>query len=245
MSLAITYCKEIIRELKQIPVYIPGREVNIGDVIMFTKNKRKPIGDFTRYVNLKDLDIDIETTKDKSPDPITFSSRRSVSFDFSANADAGGAGKGSLQVKFSKEGSTYLTGANIVMEEATNLLKLKEDLMAHRDKLDWIDYFIVVGVTRAEKALIMQSSSNSAELGLEGDVKALTPGNPSGLDTGLKFAVNKSKDAAFLKDWADDVAIFFRVVKYKAKRNRLEMMSGQNYHLEEVDVDDLLNANDN
>jgi hypothetical protein len=43
MSLAISYCKEIAKELRQIPVYLPGFNVQPGDIIGFKKFKRRTL----------------------------------------------------------------------------------------------------------------------------------------------------------------------------------------------------------
>ncbi len=219
-GLALVYSKELIKELDMIPVYYPGTSVKPGDVLSFKHvnlfGKPQPIGAFTKEASLTDY-FEIETEKDKIPQPIRFTSKEGVSLEFDGTVDVGQLGKGQLKIKFTKSGTTFLAAIDMAQERIKNLDKLKSGLFRIRNKFygDWSKSYIVNSVRVASKAIIMQSSSTSGELTIDGDVKNLQPGSPVNIDTSLKLSVSFYKDASFLKEWSDDVEIFFGLSRFR------------------------------
>ncbi|PHN00710.1 hypothetical protein CRP01_40875 [Flavilitoribacter nigricans DSM 23189 = NBRC 102662] len=224
------YCKEIIRQMDRIPVYIPGRKIELGDVIIFPNNKNRPIGDYQRETNLKNFGIEFADIKDESPDPYDFSSKRGVSFTFNPEVNAGNPGKGELDITFSKEGASFLKAIKCTEHSINDVTQLKEDLRPYQGRLDWGNYFIVYSITVAERALIMQSASSSGGLKLKGDVKGFQVGSTENLSAGINFEITFTKDAAFLKDWSPDVAVFMRLVRYHPNRNKLVFESNEDIY---------------
>lgn len=226
MSLAINYCKELARELRQNAVYLPGVDVDPGDIITFQEGNifgPKPIGPFKKVANLSDLGIKLETEQDQNPYSYVYASKGSVSVSFNAGANAGTAANGKLSVNFSKEGSTYLSAVECKQERFKDISNLEELLSPHKSEVDWKQCFIVIAVTVASKALIMQSNTTSASLEIEGEVKGLQP-IPGGsilknqdVNASMQLKINSYKEASFIKDWSSNIPVFFQLVRYKKK----------------------------
>ena len=221
-GLAVTYSKEIIKELDMIPVYYPGTMVKPGDVISFKHfnifGKPQPVGQFTKEASLTDyFEIGLET--DPNLDPVRFSSRKGVSMEFNAKADVGELGKGELKIAFSREGSSFVAATGMKQVRIRNLDKLKGQLMKHKSKFsgDWSKAFIVTSVRTAQKAMMMQSNSNNGSLTIAGEVKQLQTGAAGNLDIGASVTVSSYKDAAFIKEWSDNVEIFFGLSRFRKK----------------------------
>ncbi len=218
MSLVKMYCKELIHQIDQLPVYLPGSFVKPGDIIAFNPNffGVQPIGTFSHINSLKGLGIAFQSTEDPEADTYKFASTGSVSMSFKPQANAGNGVKGSLDISFMKEGSTYLAAVDCKETFINDLMDLETRLMPFKNSIDWNNCFIVTSVTVAKKALIMQSSSNSASLSIQGDVKGLKIGNDA-VDASLAVEINAYKDASFIKEWADNVQVFFKVAKFRRK----------------------------
>lgn len=252
MSLVKSYCKEISRELGKIPVYLPGAPVQIGDIIEFgiDGQKRKPIGTFKHVSDLKSLGVHYDVREDRHPDPYKYASKGGVEISFNADAQAGDLGKGELKIAFKKEASIYLAAVDCTENLITDLTVLKEQLKPHIDKYDWKNCFIVTALMSAKKALIMQSNSTNASLVITGEVKGLNPGD-SGLkvDSGIDLKVNSYKDSSFIKDWSDDVSVFFTLATFSKmatgkgfwnrKNTDSKIQNGELFILKEVSPDDL------
>lgn len=225
MSLAISYCKEIARELKLIPVYRPGAEVKPGDIIQFNEKniwgKSKPVGDFTKIGTLSDLGIQLETETDANGtlDSYVYGSKGAVNVSFQADANAAEIGKGKLTIGFSKSGATYLSALDCRETRFKSLFTLEDQLAPFKNKHKWDNYFIVVSVTVAEKAIIMQSSTTTATLEIQGEVKNLTPTNVALRDLNASIGVKTEKysEASFIKDWSNQVPVFFKLVQFRKK----------------------------
>ena len=225
MSLAADYCKEIAKQLGQTAIYLPGSSVKVGDIIAFKDTtifgKPKPLGEFSVRGNLTDFGIvlESETEHDNSKDSYVYASKGSVSISFEASANGADLAQGALKIGFSKEGSTYLSAVDCKETRFKTVVKLEESLAKVKDQFDWDKHFIVISVTVADKALIMQSNSSNASLEISGQVKNLTPGNVivKDLDAGIDLKITKYNEASFLKDWSSNVPVFFTLVRYHKK----------------------------
>ncbi len=219
MGLAKDYCKEIIKELDKIPVFLPGTPVKVGDVITFGKGfiKPRPIGSFSPVTKLSELGIEIEVEEDNEPDPYLYASKGAVGVSFVADANAGSSGKGKLDINFRKEGSTYLAAVDCRVDSIKDTSDLDVMLEPHKNKIDWKNCFIVTSVTVAKKALIMQSNSESATLSVEGDVKGLQTGTDVDINASASVNIKTYTDSSFIKDWSDEVTVFFTLARYRKK----------------------------
>ncbi len=224
MSLAIDYCKELASELRQMAVYLPGVEVSPGDIINFKEGNifgAKPIGPFQKVANLTDLNINLETEEDQNPYSYVYASKGSVSVSFNAGSSVSSGSDGKLMVNFSKEGATYLSAVDCIQRRFKDISDLGEQLAHHKMEIDWKKCFIVIAVTIAQRALIMQSNSNSASLELEGQVRGLQPLpggtilNNAAINANINLKINSYKEASFIKDWSNEVPVFFQLVRYK------------------------------
>ena len=51
-------------------------------------------------------------------------------------------------------------------------------------------------------------------------------------DANLSLKISKYKEASFLKDWSDNVSVFFKLVRYRRKfLRRLGFEDGENEHI--------------
>ncbi|WP_422348809.1 hypothetical protein [Flagellimonas sp.] len=223
-GLAKTYSKEIIKELDMIPVYLPGTKIEPGDIITFSHTnalgRPQPIGSFRKETNLiHTLGLDLPVATDDGLGAVRFSSRNGVSMEFKAAANAGNVGKGELNVSFTKEGSTYLAATGLSESRIEDMDKLRTNLNKIRNKYtgDWNKSFIVVSVRTAKKALVMQSNSSQGSLTISGETQTLQAGAAGDIKANLKFAVSSFKDAAFIKDWNDDVELFVGLARYRKR----------------------------
>lgn len=226
MSLALSYCQELARELRQVAVYPPGVEVATGDIISFKEGNLfgpKPIGPFQKVANLLDLNIQLDTEEDQNSYSYVYASKGSVNVSFSAAASVGTQSEGKLAVNFSKEGATYLSAVDCKQKRFKNISSLDELLLPRKTEIEWKQCFIVIAVTVATRALIMQSNTTSASLEMEGQVRGLQPIpggailNNGNVNANINLKINSYKEASFIKDWSDNVAVFFQLVRYKKR----------------------------
>jgi hypothetical protein len=219
MNLAKAYCKEISKGLDKIPVYLPGTPVAVGDIISFGNGllNSRPIGSFKHVSSLASLGVSFSEKDDPDPDPYRFASTGAVGVSFDAGANASGKGEGKLNVTFSREGATYLAAVDCRVHRMEDTSELEAQLLPHSTRIDWKNCFIVTSVTVAGKALIMQSSSNTASLTVEGSVSGLQPGQQISVPVSASVKVNAYRDSAFIKDWSDNVTVFFTLARFRKK----------------------------
>lgn len=217
MSLAKDYCKELLSQLDQLAVYMPGRAVNVGDVITYGHIGvfSRPLGDFQVVTTLEELNVKVLKRKDQNSDSYRYASTGGTSASFQADVDAGNMGKGTLNIGFSKAGSLYVAALECKREEMTNLHTLDDQLIPHRQDVDWNNCYIITSVTRAKRAIVMQSSSTSAELVINGQTRDLNPTSGSDVQVNAEFSVKSYRDASFIKDWSNEASLFMTLVRYK------------------------------
>jgi hypothetical protein len=216
MSLAIDYCKEIIKELDKIPVFLPGDTVSVGDIITF--DNKKPIGSFKLVSNLTKLSVSFEEIESTDNHPYIYASKGSTSVNFTANANAATSVNGKLEIKFSKEGATYFAAIDCKVKSISDITNLKEQLEPHKEKINWNECYIVTSITIAKRALIMISNSENASLEIDGDVKGFLPDTDNrNINANISLKINSFKDHSFLKPWSENVTVFFGLVRYYKK----------------------------
>jgi hypothetical protein len=222
-SLAKQYCKEIVRQLKKTPVYLPGEPVNVGDIISVKTRliDGKPLGIYHAVTSLKNLNIPFEVLQDDAPDSYIYSTKEAVGVEFIASADIAAKGSGELKVTFNRTGSIFFSAIDCTKErisDCSNLVKLvnghAESLQDEREHL-----FIVTSVTTAKKALIMQSNSQNGGLTLSGEVEGLQATTGINIDANIKVKITAHKDSSFLKPWSDNVTVFFDLLRCRKDKN--------------------------
>lgn len=235
-GLEVMYSKELAKQLTKIGVVLPGDPVNIGDIIVFPHGKKglwpfrrpAPIGSFHFISSLEKLGVKTQIS-DPDPDPDTyiFSSRKTVDTDFDFGADGNGDGKGvsasgKLTVNFKAEGAIYFAAIDCRTRRLENLVDIEVNLREYSQKLIWHDTFIVTSLTIADKALIMQSDSNSAMLKISGDIKGLVTKKASDISADANISVNKFTQASFIIPWSDNVTVFFGLSRFVKKEFGME-----------------------
>ena len=96
----------------------------------------------------------------------------------------------------------------------------------------------------------MQANSKNAALVIEGDVKGLQAGAISNINANASVKINSYKDSSFIKDWSDNVTVFFSLARFRKKifgdwgfETRSEMYLNKDsdvYQLSPIYLDDLL-----
>ncbi len=229
-SLQIEYSKEIARELGKIAIYLPGEELQIGDIIRFPYGKTSifkkvnPLGSFIKISSLSHLGITTPPTrKSKSPDSYRFTSKDGVQLQFGATAQASLSNtslpqaNGSLQIKMSNEGAICFFALDCYKEQLDHIAALEHEINTHDNEMIWDDTFLVTSVTTAQKALIIQSNSSSSEVVLDGDVQGLQSSQVGSLSADTSIKIQKQQGDLFIKDWSDTVTIFMDVMRFDKK----------------------------
>ena len=226
-GLQIMYSKEVAKELTKIAVCLPGAPVEVGQIIHFPFGrsgvwpfrKSAPQGAFNLITTLQNLGINPqETGPDEDGDPYIFASRKSVKID--ANFDATGTltpgvnANGQLNASFEAEGSVYFAAIDCKTNSISNLDQIGVDLEKHTNSLIWDETFLVTSVTIASKALIMQSSTKSAVLTVQVDIKGLVTKNVSDINANAQIGVKNFKESSFIKPWSDNVTIFIGLHRF-------------------------------
>ncbi len=234
-GLQITYSKEVAKELTKIAVCLPGAPVKIGQIIHFPFGRsgiwpfRKPAprGAFNLITTLQNLGMQPqETEPDNDGEPYIFSSRRTVKIDavFEANGNINpniNAG-GELKASFEAEGAVYFAAIDCKTINISNLDQIKVNLEQHSNSIIWNETFLVTSVTTASKALIMQSSTKSGSLTIQGNVKGLITQNAADIDANVQIGVRNFKESSFIKPWSDNVTVFIGLHRFTKETFAME-----------------------
>ena len=225
-KLQLQYSKELARELGKIAVYLPGEQVNIGDIVTFPYGKTflgksRPLGSFKKISSLEALGISFpEPQFSNTPDTYQFSSKNDVSIDFNLDnhADLGNEklpnGKAKLNIKFTSEGAIYFLGIDCNKKELKDISALENEINAKGKKLLWKNTYLVTSITVAKKAFIAQSRSKSSEFTVNGDIKGIQT-KTFDISTQTNLTIQKQKGDLFIKDWSDDVTVFMDLIKFE------------------------------
>ncbi|QMU63798.1 MAG: hypothetical protein GKR88_05485 [Flavobacteriaceae bacterium] len=225
-KLQIQYSKELAEELGKIAVYLPGEQVNVGDIITFPNGKSflgksRPIGTFKKVTSLKNLDVKYtDPSFSRKPDSYQFSSKNAVNFNFNidSNADLGSdelpKSDAKMKINFTSEGAIYFLAVDCDKKELDDLNALENEINAKEKKMLWKDTFLVTSVTVARKAFIAQSRSKTSELLINGNIQGIQSGTVKiGAKTNL--GINKQQGDIFIKDWSNDVTVFMDLIRFE------------------------------
>lgn len=224
------YSKEIAKELTKIAVVLPGEALKVGQIIHFPFGRKgiwpfkkpAPRGSFNVITSLSELGLAVETSNwKKEPDPYIFASRKSVKIDFSiegqGTVNPNVNANGTLKANFEKEGSVYFAAIDCERSDLLNLPSVQVDLEKHKNDIIWNETFLVTSITKADKALIMQSSTKSASLGISGDIKGLITKDRGDISADTKIGVENFKESSFIKPWSENVTVFMGLHRFTKK----------------------------
>lgn len=228
-DLQIQYSSEIANELGKIAVYLPGENIQVGDIIKFPNaksrlfRKKLPFGAFQKITSLEKLGVNFDMPKSSgSPDSYRFSSKNKVNLEFGlkSNASLGNdalpSTENDLQIQFSSEGAIFFLAIDCDKQELDDLLFLEKEINSKGKQLVWDDTYLVTSVTIAKKAFIAQSKSKSSEILLKTNVNGI---KSSQIDVSINsnLKISKSSGDLFIKDWSDNVTVFMDLVKFEKK----------------------------
>lgn len=243
MPLSFEYCKEIAKELDLIPVYLPGSQINVGDIITFGEdffgNAVKPLGTFIHSTTLSNLGIQVNSKLATDKRTYKYATRNGTKVSFKTANKVGSLGSGELEVKFLKEGSSFLYALNCQENSLQNLPQLHMDLEKNNSNVNWNHHYIVSSVMIAEQAIIMQSSSSSGSLLIEGDVHNLQPHIATNISSSVIVSKTRSKDSAFFQEWSSNVAIFMKLIRWKKnlfRDSKIQILGDENMGIGNLDM---------
>lgn len=227
-KLQIEYSKEFANELGKIAVYLPGEDINVGDIVTFPNGKTilgkpRPLGTFKKISSLGNLGISFPNPVfSKTPDTYRFTSKNKVDFNFDVDGETDlkitsmPNAKTNLKIKFSSEGAIYFHAIDCDKKELNDLSALENEINAKGKKLLWDDTFLVTSVTIAKKAFIVQSKSKNSEVSLKGDFNGIQTSSTE-ITASSSFQIEKQHGDIFIKDWSDDVTVFIDLVRFEKK----------------------------
>jgi hypothetical protein len=249
MALFKKYCREIIKELDKIPVYLPGTPVSPGDILRFGdfESRGNPIGSFFHYTTLSKYGIGFDILEDKDADSYLFSSKNSVGVKFTADVNAPSNIGGKLEATFSRTGATYFAAIECKLSSIKDISGVESQINEIKTDAKLDGCYLVTSVTMAKKALIMQSNSKSASLTLDGNVQGLQPSSGTKIDASINVNISSYKDSSFIKPWSDNVTVFFSLAQLsKNDSGNLNIsersLLPKKYSLINVDLKVLLNT---
>jgi len=220
MSSANKYCKELASQFGLTPIYLPGTDINPGDVIRFSEHNLlgfpKPIGTFTKTTSLANYNCFIEIERNDNPRSYYFSSKKGISISFNAEVKGDSSKIGHLKIDFSMVGATYVAALGCVEERIKDISKLETQLSLKKEQLDWSQHFIVLSVIRAGKALAVQSNDKKTCIEITGDVSALAKTDPD-CSPQISLKTSSFSGSAMYMDWTENAPIFFRLLRYRKK----------------------------
>ncbi|HEY3421142.1 MAG TPA: hypothetical protein VGK23_11380 [Methanomassiliicoccales archaeon] len=172
------YAKEIYKNLKYRPTWLPGTPLALGTVGHFVNDQ------FIAVTDLTNLGIPFEETIDPDKDDIDFTSKKGVSITFKAAGETNDQFKavakaeaGAL-VEFSKEGAVVLQLRDVSLNRISDQAKLSRDMLraindddeAKKWQRDWV---VVTEVAKAGSSTIFISESKKSRLELKASGSAM------------------------------------------------------------------------
>lgn len=224
-SLQLAYSKELAKALGKIAIYLPGEEVAVGDIIRFPYGERPlfrnlPLGSFRKISSLSHLGLtDITTTTSSTPDSYRYTSNQSTSLKFDTEAQASLAhlslpkATGDLHIQFSNTGALCFFAVNCYKEQLDHLAELEHRIDSSLDMI-WENTFLVTSVTTAQRALIIQSHSDTAEIVLSGHVQGLQSNAFGSVQATADIHIQRQSGNLLVKDWSDQTSVFMDVVRF-------------------------------
>ena len=226
MSLQLEYSKKIAKAFGKVAVYLPGEDINVGDIVQFPYGiglfSTAPFGSFQKITDLNNLGINYVIANSISTSSYQFKSENSVDskFDLGGNIDLGTdklpRSQGRLKLSFSKKGGLFFYALNCEKHYINDLLSIESEVDSNGKEMLWENTFLITSLTIAKKALAIQSISKNSEVTIKGDIKN-TQANKLKLDANAKISFEQQKGDMFIKNWSDDVTVFVDVMRFKKK----------------------------
>lgn len=192
-GLATTYVKEIHKNLRYRPTWLPGTPVELGSVGVLEEGVFRPLTDLAR------LGLEFETLTDRVADgSMDYASTSGASITVKAAGETdqrfkaiASAQAGAL-VEFSREGATVIQLRNVTIDRIADQPRLHRDMLrsiavpddAARWERDWV---VITDVVRADSATILIAASAGSRIELEAEAK-IAPSSLADVSAGLTVA---------------------------------------------------------
>lgn len=228
MNLGEHYSKSIIRKFDYVPVYLPGTEISPGAILSFGTDffgsAAKPYGTFHVVGNLiggKTYNFPLEVKDYPSKASFNFISQNEVQVSAAVKGKVPNVVDGDIEFTFGKEGSILLYAIQPTESRIEDQFELEKHLNQVIDDREWDQFYIVTSVFTCKKALVYQSNDRGGSLIVSASAKDInvTGTGITNVDASASFNVKwKAKEAFGTVDWADDVALFMKLVRFKKKK---------------------------
>lgn len=249
MNLGEKYSKSILRKYDLVPIYYPGTEVSVGDIISYDTNilgnAKKPFGTFQikgNLINGETYNLGLNTIVDKQSKPYNFVSENEVTVTAAIAGELPNIANGDIKFNFGKEGSILLYGVNGKETRIADQFKLESLLQPFSKDRDWNDFYIVTSVIICEKALIYQSNENNGSLYVSASAKniKIAQDGIDNIDADVSFDVKWKTKQAFSRDWTDNVAVFMKLVQFRRNKIRdFEKAANDNGNKNEFEITEI------
>lgn len=235
-KLQIKYSKTFAKTLGKIAVYLPGEQVQVGDIIRFPYGNSvlgtpRPLGTFLKVSTLNYLGVLYpKTIHQLQKNTYRFSSKNSVDIHaaIGIEVDTGYEVLPNLgvdvHIHFLQEGAIYFNAVDCYKTQISDLTGLEKSInTASGSSFIWDDTFLVTSVTVADRAFIAQSHSKTSELRVRGDFKGITTTSIE-VHSNAEFNIKGHSGDLLIKDWSDKVPVFMNVVRLEK-----EVFSGKEH----------------
>lgn len=227
MNLAKHYSKSIIKKFDYIPVYLPDTKIRPGAILSFGTGffggASDPLGSFDvigNLINGETFNFPLKVGTYTSNASYNFVSQDEVTVSVVADAKLPNVVNGDIQFNFGKKGAILLYAVKPTESRIEDQLRLIGNLREVSERLKWGNYYIVTSVITCSKALVYQSkekngtlivSASGKNIGIDDDVFANFGANVS-------FDVKWKTKQAMSIDWAEDVVLFMKLVRFTKKK---------------------------
>ncbi|MEE4000334.1 hypothetical protein V1T75_08285 [Tenacibaculum sp. FZY0031] len=221
MGVLNKYTREIHRELGYFAGWIPGTEIELGDV-GYVKGKL-----FIRKSNLKQLGIDFEMRKDEDPVNLSHASKGEVEITLKGSGVSPITGstlttlEAGFCVKMEKENSILLQANNVFNHSIEDQLGLGQEIMRRYRSSNpserWDkDLVVVTEIAQADTCtiLISKSKNNTVDITAKGELSA-SELDIAKADLGLSIKNSKNLETQILGK--EGIVPMFRLSKVKTK----------------------------
>ncbi|WP_452222140.1 hypothetical protein [Lacinutrix salivirga] len=161
------YTRELYRQFRYYPSWLPGTPFNLGDVGILRGKE------FIRQGNLTEEGIDFDILKDETKVDLSHSSKGAVSITFKASGTAPAVGstlskaKAGISVSFSKENSILMKAKGTLNHSIKDQRKLARTIMKLYEEGKWNkDLLVITELVVADSATILIANSKESKIEL-------------------------------------------------------------------------------
>ncbi len=184
------YTKELYSKFKYMAMWLPGKPISLGDIVVFDEGYYKRIG------NIKDKGISFNIRHDKTASHVNYTSKGEVSVFFKAKGEPPppmsqlAIAEAGFSVEMQKANATLFEALDTLSPSIENQIELGENILELYKNGKWeLSHYVVTEILEAKSATILISNGANARIELSAKSN-ISPGGISiadvqaGLSTG-------------------------------------------------------------